>query len=370
MLRAVWLRPEELKKARDRRRLALSEASRASGFPEEVLQQWESGDAAPSLDEASDLAQVYRCSLDQFLEPSQEPPRFDLRAHRPMDVDDLERQVQDTVSLFERWCDTAAEIEELAGRRTIRLQQMSDAEPTAMSTSLRQEFGVEDRPIGNIRRLIEEEMGTLVFSFPCEGLSGISWWHPKAGPAMLVNRNDSKGRQNWTSAHELGHLLQGNAVVLCDTMRTNHSEPRERSADRFAAEFLMPATDLRGHIARSGLGQLLDRDETLQQIAIRYRVSREALSRRLEEFGFLPRGFTNDRLPDWLAQMPQPSQGRRRSSRRKQRVRELGEGLVNRAIKAYEAGSITLSKLAEELDLGVVEAESLVHERTSGPGSG
>ncbi|MCH8191561.1 MAG: ImmA/IrrE family metallo-endopeptidase, partial [Chloroflexi bacterium] len=188
-------------------------------------------------------------------------------------------------------------------------------------------------------------------------------------PAVLVNRNDPAGRQNWTLAHELAHLLRSNVIVICDTLRVNYSEPRERFADTFAAEFLLPREDVVQYVERQGLRSLLENDETLNSIARRYHASREATARRLESFGLLPRGFTDDQFPRWFEEWRRREELRRREgygrkvARRRQRVRELGEPFVDRAIRAYREARITLSKLAEDLDLGVVEAEELVAER-------
>lgn len=369
MPRVIWLLPDELRKARERRGLSRAEAAREVGVSEEMIRLWEEGKDAPSLEEASTLAELYHCSLQRFLQPGVEPPRHDLRAQRRMEQDERERAIKETVALFEHWCATAANLEELTEPRPVRLGKGGIEDPSLLAKDIRREYSLGEGPIRNIRRLLEQDMGVLIFSLPIEdGVSGMSWWHPRAGPAILVNRNDSAGRQNWTLAHELAHLLQSDAVVICDTLRVNSGEPRERFADTFAAEFLLPREDLVRYVQRERLQPLLANDETLNLVARRYHVSREATARRLENLGLLPRGFTDAQLPRWLEEWRQREELRRREgharrvARRKQRVRELGESFVERAIRAHREGKITLSKLAEELGLGIVEAEELVAE--------
>lgn len=362
MARATWLLPEELKKARERRGLSLPEAADGARILEELLRCWEEGRDAPTLEQASALAELYHCSLQRFLQPSSEPPRHDLRAQRRMEQDEQERLIKEAASLFEHWCDTAAQIEDFVGHREVGLRRIDISEPRDLADAIRREYGLGSGPIRNIKRLLEQDMGVLVFGLPLDGVSGMSWWHPRAGPAVLVNRNDSLGRQNWTLAHELAHLLRTDAVVICDTAHVNYDEPREHSADAFAAQFLLPWEDLTRYIEREELLRLLREDEALNRIARRYGVSREAAARRLESIGFLPRGFTDELLPLWRdSWLPRKRFGRR-TARRKQRVKELGESFVGRAVQAYRGGKITLSKLAEELALGVVEAEELVAE--------
>lgn len=369
MARATWLLPEELKKARERLGLSLPEAAERAGIPEGLLRQWEEGLDAPALEQASSLADLYHTSLQRLLQPSSEAPRHDLRAERRMEQDEQERFIKEAASLFEHWCDTAAQIEELAGPREVRLRTIDVGEPGVLADAIRQEYNLGGGPIGNIRKFVEQDMGVLVFSLALNGVSGMSWWNPRAGPAILVNSNDSTGRQNWTLVHELAHLLRRDAVIICDTLRVNYGEPRERFADTFAAEFLLPRQDLTRYVEAEGLGPALDQDYTLNVIARRYRVTREATARRLESLGFLPRGFTDDQLPRWLElSLGKPRFGKR-TARRRQRVKQLGRSFVGRAIEAYRGGQVTLSKLAEDLSLGTVEAEELVAEWPNRGGS-
>ncbi len=369
MAPAAWLLPDELKKARERRGVPPKEAAESAGVPEEVLRLWEQGEEAPTLEQAYALAQLYHCALQRFLEPTSEsPPRADLRAQRRVEQDEQEVLIKEAVSLFEHWSDIAADVEALAGQRTVRLRRVATTDPATLSAVVRQEFGLKNGPIKNIRRLLEQDMGVLVFSMPLDGVSGMSWWHPRAGPTILVNRNDTVGRQNWTLAHELAHLLQSEAVVICDTLNLNSSEPRERLADSFTAEFLLPREDVARYIRQQDLDErVLSEDDTLTRLARRYGVSREATSRRLESLGFLPYGFTDGQLLRWFQRRKASERFGRRLARRRQRVKELGESLVGRAIQANLEGKITLSKLAEDLGLGVIEAEELVAEWQTRP---
>lgn len=368
MAQATWLLHEELRKARERRGLSQSEAADSIGIPTALLRRWEKGEEGPSLEQASSLADLYHCSLDRFLQPTAEPPRHDLRAERRKEQDEQEKSIKEAVSLFEHWCNTAAQIEELVGPREIALQRSDISDPQLLARAIRQEYSLGDGPVRSIRRLLERDMGALVFSLSADGVSGMSWWHPGAGPAILVNRTDSPGRQNWTVAHELAHLLQSDAVIICDTLQVNYGEPRERFADAFAAEFLLPREDVVRYVKRERLQSLLTSDATLALIARHYHVSREATARRLESLGLLPRGFTDEQMSRWLEEWRQKEEIRRlegpprKIARRKQRVRELGQPFVERAMRAHREGKITLAKLAEELGLGIVEAEELVAE--------
>src|ERR1035441_2038453 len=91
-------------------------------------------------------------------------------------------------------------------------------------------------------RLIEDAGGIVIrFDFGTAKMFGLSDWIPPAPPMFFLNDHPeiSADRDRFTLAHELGH------VIL-------HSLPNpnmEREADRFAAEFLMPAADIRSHLS-------------------------------------------------------------------------------------------------------------------------
>ena len=66
---------------------------------------------------------------------------------------------------------------------------------------------------------------------------------------VLLNANASADRKRLTTAHELGHLvLHSNGPT----------EDMEAEANAFAAEFMMPANEIRPELHRIDLGKLLD----------------------------------------------------------------------------------------------------------------
>jgi Zn-dependent peptidase ImmA (M78 family) len=99
-----------------------------------------------------------------------------------------------------------------------------------------------------------------------------------------VNTHHAPVRQNFTTAHELGHLLlhdqeqlhvdHGFRVRLRDDMSSQGTDEAEREANLFAASLLMHYFDL------------LD-DGFLQNLARKYGVSAQALVNRLKNLGYI-----------------------------------------------------------------------------------
>lgn len=76
--------------------------------------------------------------------------------------------------------------------------------------------------------------------------SGLFYNHPRAGFCIAVNSQITLGRQVFTLAHELGHAFfhsQNLDVVV--SMSGSREQQRERFADAFAGEFLVPGDELR-----------------------------------------------------------------------------------------------------------------------------
>lgn len=63
--------------------------------------------------------------------------------------------------------------------------------------------------------------------------------------AILLNVRDSVQRRNWTCAHELGHWAMHRYMRRVHAFSSPGGDPFEYEANRFAAELLMPACEVR-----------------------------------------------------------------------------------------------------------------------------
>lgn len=96
-------------------------------------------------------------------------------------------------------------------------------------------------PMGPIRNVVDviESAGGVVYRCPFGdiGVDGVSQWPldvPNLPPVFFVSENIPGDRQRWTLAHEIGHMVMHH-------LPTNDPEAE---ANRFAAEFLMPAAEI------------------------------------------------------------------------------------------------------------------------------
>lgn len=99
-------------------------------------------------------------------------------------------------------------------------------------------------------------------------------------PVCYINRNDTVERQRFTLAHEVAHHVLAHGPALRDTDRSMHSyDPKEREANIFAANLLMPDKAVKSMID-SGITDAV-------RLADIFAVSVPALKIKMKELGYL-----------------------------------------------------------------------------------
>ena len=150
--------------------------------------------------------------------------------------------------------------------------EVKSVSPAKAALSLRADWGIGFRPIGNLLNLLERH-GLRVFSLVEETrhLDAYSLWRNEK-PYIFLNTLKSAERSRFDAAHELGHLL------LHRHIGSSHSTA-EAEADAFASEFLMPREDLLAEIPRvRSLQVIIEKKQ-------RWGVSAAALAYTLHKMG-------------------------------------------------------------------------------------
>ena len=94
---------------------------------------------------------------------------------------------------------------------------------------------------------------------------------------IILNRDDPAAQARFTLAHELGHIVLGDAL---SSDERPHDAGRESLCDRFAVELLLPAGLVRFAWAR---------EADVASLAEGFQVSRLTARRRLRELGLIGR---------------------------------------------------------------------------------
>jgi len=116
---------------------------------------------------------------------------------------------------------------------------------------------------------------------PARHLSGAIRWQ-RGKWRILINSNDSRGRQIFSLAHELKHLIDHpmREVIYKDSRFGSAEQAAERAADYFAACLTMPRAWLKRCFYDEGF-----RDPGV--LARRFRVSAPAMRYRFDQLGLL-----------------------------------------------------------------------------------
>lgn len=149
-------------------------------------------------------------------------------------------------------------------------------------------------------KAIAEKEGVIVVSDP-ESTDEISGFFliDEGQPIIGVNGNHAETRQRFTIAHELGHFLlhqQTEGVPHVDrslVVRFRNSQSssgeyvEEMEANLFAAELLMPSSELAKTLQHLNFFDMDGNDEKIKELAAKYRVSEQAMLIRLTNLGFV-----------------------------------------------------------------------------------
>lgn len=149
-----------------------------------------------------------------------------------------------------------------------------DSSVTQVARAVRAGWNLPKGPIKNVVRVIEDAGGIVVrFPFKTKLVDAVSRWVPGLPPMFFVNEGIPSDRERLSLCHELGHLVMHQSV-----------RPEiEDEANDFAAEFLMPADEIRPQLADLSIHKLA----SLKSL---WRVSMQALVYRAQELSVIGRG--------------------------------------------------------------------------------
>ena len=301
---------EKLRLARLAKGLRQEDAANPMGMARTTLVAIEKGERRVKARELAEFARLYDRPLSEFLDsgPAPEPllPQFRLTAKDTgPDTNTLREAVMELEGLARDYLELEKLTRSPLPRRYPEPYALSAAGVTPeilaeeVAAAERSRLGLGDGPITDLRTLLEESVGLRIFypKLPSE-LGGIYAYTAALGGCVAINRQHPPARAHWSLAHEYGHFLstrdQADAHYWDDRPWAKSSA--ERFADAFARNFLMPRTGvgrmLTERAAAHGNGVTVADVLTLTH---QFRVSAEAMFRRLEELKRLPVG-TWDKL--------------------------------------------------------------------------
>jgi Zn-dependent peptidase ImmA (M78 family)/transcriptional regulator with XRE-family HTH domain len=254
--------PEALRKGRERAGLSQDAAAAAAGINRVLLSYYETGRRPVPLPTATTLARLYGTALDQILAGEQaggadpgtgvdvsgilyraSPPALADSAHGGLTR--FERYIREYVEL-------ATELRRpLPGKGQSPFPAVTGSaarDAADAARQLRRYLNLGGGPLGDPFRVADDHI--LIWRLPLgEDLqgapSGFFYNHPQAGFSIVINSDMTLGRQIFTVGHEMAHAFFHSRAVDVIVSMPGAEVGRERFADVFAGELLVPGDELR-----------------------------------------------------------------------------------------------------------------------------
>jgi Zn-dependent peptidase ImmA (M78 family)/DNA-binding XRE family transcriptional regulator len=265
--------------ARQRRRFTAKALAETAGISAVTISRLENGENVPDEETVAKLAKALRYPTEFFFKDDPEILNVEavsFRSLSKMSARERDAAIQAGVLGLE----VADWIEEKFNLPKPDLIDLSyETDPEAAARSLRQYWGMGEKPIGNMIRLLEAK-GIRVFSLSenTETVDAFSFWRNDK-PFIFLNNFKTPEHSITDAGHELGHLIMHRHGGT--QPKSEQSRPCEREANQFASAFLMPLNDIKAQIRRPVTVT------TILNAKKRWRVSAMALAYRLHAIGHL-----------------------------------------------------------------------------------
>lgn len=117
--------------------------------------------------------------------------------------------------------------------------------PESAARYTRKHMGFREGAVKEICAALER-FGIIVVeqTYNTDGFDGVSFFTDRGYPVIIINREYSNDRKRFTLAHELGHIV----MHISDEIAIPDYRDVEKEANLFAAEFLMPAAEIKSSL--------------------------------------------------------------------------------------------------------------------------
>lgn len=195
--------------------------------------------------------------------------------------------------------------------------------------------------LSELAQALEQYMGIdVAMQVLDDGLDGLSLATSHLNLA-LISTSTAPTRQRWTLAHEVGHLLAGDAQeARIDENLFAGKQHDEVRANSFAATFLAPESHLKEFVGGRPIDEMVVR-ELLDSLGI----SLDALAFRLHNVGLVDASGRDRVRGYWMTLLSRDSTANERQGSR------LPGRLLKRAVEAYATGDLGVRPLASLLDV-------------------
>ncbi len=372
MSEPIPVNPDMLKWARETAGLGVDDVVRKmkrKRITAETVLSWENGEDSPSYIQLERIAyEIYKRPLALFFfpePPQEETPKQSFRTLPDYAIERLPQRIRFLMRKARVMQLNLAELYDNANPASRHIVQDLSFDPGVsaekMAATVRDYLGIDlasqmrwrnSEEALKVWRDALEEHGVFVFkdAFKVDSFSGFCLYDEQF-PIVYVNNSKPKNRQIFTLFHELAHLLfrtGGIDTPLDDYLDHLEGDSRriEVLCNRFTGEFLVPGRDFEQRIRGITIN-----DESIQELAETYHVSREVILRKLLDRKLVEQAVYEEKAQDWT-QSAKKSSGKGGDYYRTMGA-YLGERYLGTAFSRYYQNRISVEQLADYLGVKV-----------------
>lgn len=237
--------PVRLKDARHYRKMTIEELATSIGIKKQSVSQFENSKSTPDFDTLYSISQTLDFPVDFFVDDVTENIKTGntyFRALFSCNKKDQNSQKIKTLYLTQIYYYLRKYIN-FPKFNIPNIEFTNDIEKTAMA--LRDYWGLGQEPIADMVSLLERN-GIIVSEFSTEGeiIDAFSQYNEIDGEGfyciVLGTDKNSFVRRQFSSAHELGHILLHENFEDLNEINREDFRQRETEANKFASAFLLP----------------------------------------------------------------------------------------------------------------------------------
>ena len=241
----------KLRSARESRGFSQQATADTIGISRSAITLMESGNRSVSTLELSRLAECFRQPVGYFFDKSEDEEDVLIALYRMAPALQHEHAFTDQVGHCLSLCREGVSLKKILGAESHAGPPMYDmqlpgtvgeaiSQGDMAATHERRRLGKGDAPVHDMSELIVSQ-GIWASDAELPGeMSGLYLNQKSLGIAIVVNANHSRGRKQFSYAHEYAHALLDRNGIVAVSSKDNSKDLIEVRANAFAASFLMP----------------------------------------------------------------------------------------------------------------------------------
>jgi len=360
----VEVSPFILRKLRENSGYSVEELAKKLGVSEKKIEDVESSKDSFTITQLKSLAKIYKIPLAAFF--SEDIPHIpslpDYRINRDKKLN------PEAFVAIRRAKYLSDMIVELSGKKSKFPTFPENLPPDELARIFRRYLGIGEIPklkdsyrtLEFYKNLIEEKLGILIIEYPLKNDNVRAFSLKRDLAVIVLNESDEPKVKLFSLFHEIAHLLKGSEGI-CEIDVDSEKFEIERFCDKFAAEFLVPASDLKLEIEKKAKRELSD--DIISELARRYGVSKHVMMLRLLNLGYI----TKDRYRRFKesfdkAKLEELKKKKVSGSRNWERTyfNRAGRLAIREVSRAYERGEISFFEASRILNMKIKYAERLL----------